>query len=112
MKKILLTIFIFYTGFCFAQQNLPLRSFAPIQKPKPDTNFSFVLVLPDNASKNLPDAKKLSSMIAEKIVEEQQKQEVHHFTLYGIGKLDDETLQKLNGSGKLAIGFSPNTIEP
>jgi hypothetical protein len=31
-----------------------------------------------------------------------------HFTLYGIGNLNDETLKNLNGGGKIAVSFTPH----
>jgi hypothetical protein len=82
MKKILLA-YCFSIGFTsFSQQNLSFTSLTPaFTKSTPET-------LVDSATEISTERK--------------------YFSFIGIGNLNNESLEKLNGGGKLAVGFAPD----
>lgn len=100
----------------FSQQNLPIPSRPNEKKPVIADKHLFTIVLQGKDIKALDekDQKRLNELtteIAKKIVEQEKENEVKHFSVFGIGNISDETLEKLNGGGKLAVGFCPKLAD-
>jgi hypothetical protein len=85
MRKIFVVLFIISTRLCLAQQNLPFTTLNPVLSKKADSS-------------------KVDGLKADSL----RSAPVYHFSFYGIGNLSNETLQKINGGGKLALSFNTN----
>lgn len=126
MKKIKLIVFILIPVAIFSQQNLPVnftkysikKVFDTIAYKKQILKLFNGLHQQDSLMFNEAFKKDISKKDFESIpvikdfegLGMKDKLEVMdslHFSLYGIGNLNDETLKNLNAGGKIAVGFTP-----